>query len=78
MAVGRMEKQIRRRSDAAETKLENLSLKSAERRRRDLFMMGKLKTGTFPYTPAVMSWLSRKLDKKSSRITHEDVRKLLT
>ncbi len=78
MAVGRMEKQIRRRSDAAETKLENSALKAAERHRRDLFMMAKLKTGKFPYTPAVMSWASRKLDKKTSRITQEDIKKLLT
>lgn len=78
MAVGRMQKQIRRRTDAAATKIENLALKSAERHRRDQFMVEKLKTGTLPYTPAVMSWVSRKLNMKSSRITPEDIKKLLT
>ena len=30
-----------------------------------------------PYSPAVMSWLSRKLDKKAGKITSEDVKILL-
>ena len=41
-------------------------------------MMEKIKAGDPPYPPAIMSWLSRKLDKKAKRITREDVQALLS
>jgi hypothetical protein len=41
-------------------------------------MLEKIKARSLPYTPAVMSWLSRKLEKPSSRITPQDVQSLLT
>jgi hypothetical protein len=50
--------------------------KNAASARRDARMTAVVKAGPPPYTPDVMSWLSRKLDKPSSRITAEDVRKL--
>ncbi len=65
-----------RRSDAAATKVCNRVRKKAERTRRDARMIAKIKTGTFPYTPPVMSWLSRQLDMKSTRITPDDVARL--
>ena len=41
-------------------------------------MIEKVKAGNLPYSPAVMSWLSRKLDKKASKITPDDVPPLLS
>ncbi len=75
--VGRKEKRTRRAVDAVATKLENRPIKESERRRRDVRMMDKLKAGKLPYVPAVMSWLSRKLDKRASRVTAQDVKALL-
>lgn len=64
-------------SDAAETKVVNNALKARERSRRDARMIEKLKSGSLPYTPVVMSWLSRKLDVKASRITENQVKTLI-
>lgn len=63
--------------DAAATKAENRVRKTAERVRRDARMVAKLKTGSLPYSPPVMSWLSRTLDRKATRITQEDVKGLM-
>ena len=52
-------------------------LKKRERTRRDTRMLGLLKLGAVPYIPSIMSWLSEKLDKKSTRITQADVDGLL-
>ena len=50
--------------------------KIAERTRRDARITAVVKAGSPPYTPDVMSWLSRKLDKPSRKITAEDVKSL--
>ena len=68
----------RRREDAKATKLCNRAVKTRERERRDARMIALIKTGSPPYTPAVQSWLSRKLDKKASRITSADIKPLLS
>ena len=39
-------------------------------------MLARIKEDSLPYTPEVMSWLSRKLDKPASKITQDDVNKL--
>ena len=78
MGMHRSAKRRRRRSDAVKTKARNHVVKTKERARRDARMVGKVAAGSLPYTPAVMSWLSRTLDKKSSRITPEDVKALDT
>ena len=75
--VGRKEKRTRRQTDAIATKLENRPVKEAERARRDLRMVAKLKSGKPPFAPAVMSWLSRKLDKRASLVTAKDIRGLV-
>jgi hypothetical protein len=67
----------RRVTDALETKRVNAIRKSAETRRRDERMIAHLRNDPFPYTANVMSWLSRKLDKPSSRITEQDVKQFL-
>ena len=49
-----------------------------ERARRDLRMLALVRSGSFPYDPVVMSWLSRQLDKPSQKISPKDVKTLLT
>ena len=76
-----MKRSQRRRIDdanAAIAKAENRIIKSAERQRRDARMIAKLKAGSLPYTPVVMNWLVRQLDKKAGRITQQDVQAILT
>ncbi len=70
----------RRRADrleAKETKAKNRVFKDAERDRRKARIIAKAKSQKFPYTPAVMSWLSRELEKPASKITQADVQKAL-
>lgn len=77
MGLHRSDINRRRRSDATATKLCNRVVKTKERERRDARMIELIKGGTFPYTPIVQSWLSRKLDKKASRITSADIKPLM-
>jgi hypothetical protein len=77
MDVSRKERKHIRRTDAIATKERNSALKAKERARRDARMMDRVKTGEPPFSPAVMSWLSRKLHKRSTRITPQDVRSLV-
>ncbi len=65
-----------RREDAIKTKSVNSVRKAAERTRRDARMMEQIKGGSLPYAPAVMSWLSRKLDKPASKVTEADIKTL--
>jgi hypothetical protein len=78
MGMHRSASKRRRRSDAAETRARNRPVKAKERLRRKARMLETLKAGEPPYRPGVISWLSRELGKKASRITHEDVKGLLT
>ena len=78
MGIHRSHLRRRVRSDAAEQKAKNRVVKAKERVRRDARVIEKLKARSLPYTPAVMSWLSRRLGKPSSRITPQDVESLLT
>lgn len=78
MGMHRSALRRRRRSDAAETKARNCVGKAKERLRRNARMIEKLKAGSLPYTPTAMSWLSRELGKKASRITPDDVRTFVT
>lgn len=66
-----------RQVDMAESRHRNGILKSQERARRETRMHVMLKRGSLPYIPAVMSWLSEQLGKPSTRITQDDVKKLL-
>ena len=66
-----------RQVDMKESRTRNGIQKKAERVRRDKRMLDLLKKGQVPYVPSVMSWLSVKLDKPSSRITQADVEALL-
>ncbi len=67
-----------RRVDMKESRLRNGIKKTKERARRDGRMLETVKQGKLPYAPAVMSWLSGQLGKRSVLITQADVEKLLT
>lgn len=77
MGIHRSALKRRRRSDAAETRARNSLVKVKERARRDARMLEKVREGTLPFTPTVMSWLSRRLGKNSSRITPDDIKILV-
>ena len=66
-----------RRVDMAESRHRNGIAKAKERQRRDTRMTELVKKGKLPYVPAVMSWLSEKLDKPSRLITQADVDRVL-
>ena len=63
--------------NAKATRQVNSLQKAMERGRREEFMLDFIKNGKIPYTPGVMSWVSRKLGKKASRITESDIKGLL-
>ena len=66
----------RRQADALETRARNAKRKDGERSRRDARVLAEISAGSLPYTPDVMSWLSRKLGKPSTKITEADVKTL--
>ncbi|MEK6676201.1 MAG: hypothetical protein AABZ47_11185 [Planctomycetota bacterium] len=66
------------RQEANETRDRNRVFKDKERLRKDAKMVKELQAKTLPYSPTVMSWLSRKLEKPSRKITPADVKTLLT
>jgi hypothetical protein len=76
MGVRRVRRQ-QRQADMATSRTVNGMLKAKERVRRDARMLGYVQKGQRPYIPAVMSWLSEKLDKPSRQITQDDVTKLV-
>ena len=78
MGLHRTHRKHMERLDAVHTKARNRIFKDRERARRDARMVDAVRAGKLPYAPPVMSWLSRKLDKPSTKITSADVRTLLT
>lgn len=77
MRVSRKQRKHLRSVDAADTRARNRGRKSKERQRRDERMLKELKARRLRYSPAVTSWLCRKLDKPAGRITEKDLRSLL-
>lgn len=61
------------RHDQILSRKENGVLKVKERARRDARMLAAIKGKKLPFLPAVMSWLSTKLDKPSRLIKQEEV-----
>ncbi len=55
---------------------ENGIVKTKERARRDTRMLGVIAGKKLPFLPAVMSWLSIKLDKPRLLISQEEVDQL--
>ena len=76
MGIHRSAAAGKRRRQAKKTRRLNERRKVPERARRDARMMERIKQGSPPHTPEVMSWLSAKLGKKASRITEEDITRL--
>ena len=64
-------------ADATATRRQNSPLKTKERSRRAAGMIALIKRSKPPYTPAVMSWLSRELGKPAKRITPQDIKALI-
>ena len=67
-----------RQADMAESRQVNGMIKDKERARRETRMLGLIQKGQYPYTPAVMSWLSTRLDKPARQITQDDVKQMVT
>lgn len=66
----------RARAKGKITRIENGTQKRKERASRDARMKELLGKGSFPYTPAIMSWVSVKLGKPTSQITEEETKAL--
>ena len=69
-------KEMRQR-DMRQSRIENGHKKRGERTRRDANMKELIQKGTLPYTPAILSWISAKLNKPGRLITPDDVKKLV-
>ena len=76
MGMRRIRRQ-QRQDDMKTSRRKNGVLKKKEHVRRDARMISLLKQGKVPYIPSIMSWLSVRLDKKSTRVTQADVDGLL-
>ncbi len=67
-----------RLAKAIKTRRRNSPLKTKERSRRAANMIALIKRSKPPYTPAVMSWLSRQLGKPATKITPQDIKAITT
>ena len=76
MGARRIRRELRQ-YDQKRSRIENGVLKNKERDRRTDRLVGKLRSGSLPYTPSVMSWLSAAINKPTTQITKEDVDKFL-
>ena len=66
-----------RQQDQRRSRIVNGHRKRKERARRELRMLDLIKKNDFPYVPSVMSWISKELEKPSTRITEADVKELV-
>jgi hypothetical protein len=66
-----------RRFDQNLSRRVNGMKKDDERERRAERIKALIGKAKFPYTPVIRSWLSQELDKPTSRITEDDVKKLI-
>lgn len=73
MGIHRSALRRRDREDAAATKIVNRKRKFSERARRRERMVAVIKGGEMPYSPWVMSWLSREIGKPASKLTQEEI-----
>ena len=64
------------RDDSAASRTVNGHLKRKERASRDKRMVELIKKGTFPYTPAIQSWISVQLDTPFTKVTEEQAKAL--
>lgn len=66
----------RARKNGRVSRIENGHLKRKERASRDKRMVELIQKGKFPYTPAIMSWVSVKLGVRSVLISDEQIKAL--
>ncbi|MFO0938947.1 MAG: hypothetical protein U0798_20785 [Gemmataceae bacterium] len=66
----------RLRDNSAISRATNGALKRKASVSREKRMKALLKKGTYPYTPAIMSWVCVQLNKKVSQVTAEECKKL--
>lgn len=64
----------RARANGKVTRIENGHRKRKARRNRDLRFVQLVQKGTFPYTPAIMSWASQTLGVPSTQLTADMVK----
>jgi hypothetical protein len=67
----------RLREKQAVSRAENGERKRRERANRDKRMKEVILNGSWPFTPAVMSWVSVQLDKPTRQITETEVWRLV-
>jgi hypothetical protein len=65
----------RARDNAAISRSENGARKRKEKVNREKRMKGLLKKGTFPFTPAILNWVSLQLDKPANKLTADECKK---
>ena len=67
----------RARNNAAVSRTKNGHLKRKKAATRDARMLALVKAGTFPFTPAIQSWISVQLGDRFNRITEAQVKELV-
>jgi len=67
----------RLRDNHAVSRTKNGHLKRKERANRDLRMAGLIKTGAFPYTPSIQSWISVQMGIPFTQVSEEQVKALV-
>ena len=69
-------RQDRARDNAAISRAENGAFKRKETANREKRMKTLLKAGTYPYTPAIMSWVSTQLGKPATQCSADECKTL--
>jgi hypothetical protein len=64
------------RDNGAISRTRNGTLKRKERTNRDERMTKLIKSGKFPYTQSIQSWISTKLGIPFSKVKEEDIKSL--
>jgi len=67
----------RARANGKISRIENGTRKRKERASRDARIIALIKTGTFPYIPSVMCWISTQLGKKAASVTEAEAKSLV-
>ena len=65
------------RDNGAISRTVNGHLKRKERANRDARMKGLIKSGKFPYTPPIQSWISTQLGVPFTQVKEEQVKALV-
>ncbi len=68
----------RARANGKVTRKENGHFKHKERASRNIRMAELVKTGTYPYTPSIASWVSAQIGKPFTQITEAEAQALGT